>query len=335
MPLLDIKYFRKEEICYIFQVIDLCKCIHDTITIQTDNNTVNESVNLICRALDRFELKSVPEQGLSFFVACRASLLNLNECQQVNLKCIGLKNNLFQYVIGRIFELGLYVVSSARFSTARSAFVQACVANAYITVPSLPDPSTRIRIFIRSGELALASMAFLQVDSFVEACLREFQTFPGNRQQQFCLLLSEFLAFLLAIPIVESNNCLSAYNSVFESIKRQNLYSKIQSSLRYEWQTSKCIEHEHGNALLSCLRFLFSLRDMNSNFDGNTQFMWSMNGSNQLDIDPLFINLYEQLSLIIQEESDKRPLLSVLFLENLASFSGQIDQTVNNTKCPF
>jgi hypothetical protein len=66
-------------------------------------------------------------------------------------------------VIGRILELGLYVVRSARFSTARSAFVQACVANAYITVPSLPDPSTRIKMFIKSGELALASMAFLQV----------------------------------------------------------------------------------------------------------------------------------------------------------------------------
>lgn len=65
-------------------------------------------------------------------------------------------------MIARILELGLYVVRSARFSSARSAFVQACVANAYITVPSLPDPCLRIQMFIQSAELALAGMAFLQ-----------------------------------------------------------------------------------------------------------------------------------------------------------------------------
>lgn len=67
-------------------------------------------------------------------------------------------------MIDRILELGLYVVRSARFSTARSAFVQACLANAYITTPSLPDTCIRIQLFIRSAELALAGMAFLQVD---------------------------------------------------------------------------------------------------------------------------------------------------------------------------
>lgn len=60
------------------------------------------------------------------------------------------------------------MIKSAKFSSARAAFVQACLANLYITIPSLPDPCQRIQIFIRSAELALASMAFLQVNSFVE-----------------------------------------------------------------------------------------------------------------------------------------------------------------------
>lgn len=65
------------------KVIELCKCVHDVVTIHTSENAIIESTRLICRALDRFELKSVPEQGLSFFVAARAALLNLDGCQKV------------------------------------------------------------------------------------------------------------------------------------------------------------------------------------------------------------------------------------------------------------
>lgn len=62
-----------------------------------------------------------------------------------------------------MLEVGLYVVRSSRFSSARSGFVQACLANAFITIPSLSDPGVRIRMFIQSAELALSSIAFLQV----------------------------------------------------------------------------------------------------------------------------------------------------------------------------
>ncbi|KAI6184203.1 hypothetical protein M3Y97_00571100 [Aphelenchoides bicaudatus] len=131
-----------------YQIVDMCKCVHDVLNIHSASEKVASSEQLICRALDRFDLQEVPEQNLSFFVAARAALLSLDECQR--------------YITGRILELSLFVVRSARFSSARSAFVQACVANAYITIPSLPDPSTRIQLFIQSAELALAGMAFLQ-----------------------------------------------------------------------------------------------------------------------------------------------------------------------------
>lgn len=70
---------------------------------------------------------------------------------------------------------------------------------------------------------------------------------------------------------------------------------------------------------------------MNLSAGGNTQFMWSVKSSiDQIDIDSLLIMLYEELGVVIQEESDKRPILSVLFLENMANFVGQIDQKVSS-----
>jgi hypothetical protein len=70
---------------------------------------------------------------------------------------------------------------------------------------------------------------------------------------------------------------------------------------------------------------------VNLSAGGNTQFMWSVKSSiDQIDIDSLLIMLYEELGVVIQEESDKRPILSVLFLENMANFVGQIDQKVSS-----
>lgn len=68
-----------------YQIIELSRFLHDVIDIHTDESVINETVQLVCRTLDRFELKNVPEQALSFLVATRAVLLNLDECQKVTL----------------------------------------------------------------------------------------------------------------------------------------------------------------------------------------------------------------------------------------------------------
>lgn len=54
----------------------------------------------------------------------------------------------------------------------------------------------------------------------MEACLREFQTFPKGKQQQFYMLLSEFMAFLLTVPIFEDTNCISIYEALLECVKK-------------------------------------------------------------------------------------------------------------------
>lgn len=91
-----------------------------------------------------------------------------------------------------------------------------------------------------------------------------------------------------------------------------------------------CVEHQE--ALLSCLRFLYTLQDLNSN--PSSQFLWTVGSGLQtkLNMDSLFNALLEQITAVVHEESDKRPLMSVAFLENLASFSGQIDQSVILTR---
>lgn len=61
----------------------MCKCLHDVTSIHSSSDKIAEITHLICCALDRFELKSVPEQALSFLVSARGALLSLDECQRV------------------------------------------------------------------------------------------------------------------------------------------------------------------------------------------------------------------------------------------------------------
>lgn len=120
--------------------------------------------------MDRFDPKTTdPEQALSFYVGCRAAFLNNDRIQRVcskdlfwsdqQSKCV-----CFQYAILQIWSLTLHVIRTHRFSTSRSTFVQACIANLFITIPSLRDSYQKVQLSIKCASLGLASLAFLQVN---------------------------------------------------------------------------------------------------------------------------------------------------------------------------
>ncbi|KAI6184204.1 hypothetical protein M3Y97_00571200 [Aphelenchoides bicaudatus] len=45
-----------------------------------------------------------------------------------------------------------------------------------------------------------------------------------------------------------------------------------------------------------------------------------------IDVEPSLNALFERLSLAIQKEPDRNPLISIYFLETLSNFNGQIDK---------
>lgn len=132
-----------------YQVAELCKMLHDTVSVFSPPEESAEVARLIATALNRFSLRADPEQALTFLVSTRALLLNIDQCQQM--------------LVSAVLELALYVVRAARFSATRSAFVQACLANAFITIPSLAEPAARMHLSLQAAQVALAGMAFLQV----------------------------------------------------------------------------------------------------------------------------------------------------------------------------
>ena len=165
-------------------IIDICKKLHDSVTIYSTPEEVSTVAILVQNALDKFNLDSDPERSLEFLVSCRAATMNVDKIQK--------------YVILRMLALTLDITRRSKFSSAQTAFLQSCVANLFISIPSLMNPLDRIKLYIQSGQIALAAQAFLFIDGFLQAAVRDFPHLksPGD----FVELSPFFLSLLVTKP---------------------------------------------------------------------------------------------------------------------------------------
>ncbi|KAL3115934.1 hypothetical protein niasHT_007234 [Heterodera trifolii] len=133
-----------------YQVLSTCQSLHDCVEPTSSDDRVHSVVGLISASLDRVDLSADPDQCLDFLVSCRANLANIDGLQK--------------YVFCRVQAFTLHIVRSVRFSNSRAAFLQGCLANLFISTPSLADPLDQIHFGIRSTQIALAALAFFQVN---------------------------------------------------------------------------------------------------------------------------------------------------------------------------
>lgn len=179
------------EIVSAYQILSVCQLLHDSTELSAPCDQMAGAIRLTSAALDRINLHSSPDQCLAFLVSCRAGLSNWDALQR--------------YVIRRVQAFTLDITRSIRYTSSRAAFLQGCMANLFISIPSLSDPLDRIELAIQSAQIALAAMAFLHVDSFVDFTLDQFAEFttkslPNNFGPRLFRIGEYFLATLANIP---------------------------------------------------------------------------------------------------------------------------------------
>lgn len=90
------------------------------------------------------------------------------------------------------------------------AFVKACVAYSFITIPSITSVITRLDLYLITAEVALSNLCFGQADSCFEAALNLIQEFPktievDNRSKcseyLFLNFINKFLSLLIVVPV--------------------------------------------------------------------------------------------------------------------------------------
>lgn len=138
------------------------------------------------------------EQQLAFYVEARGCFPNLDSVLQTLVCCV----NKLAMDTRRIVK--------GNHSRKTGAFVKACAAYSFITIPSIISTTQRLDLYLFTGEVALANVCLGQSDACLEAALNLLPELPKilevdgrQRSSEFYLqsYVLKFLSFLLVVPV--------------------------------------------------------------------------------------------------------------------------------------
>uniref|UniRef100_A0A3Q3J5X5 VPS35 endosomal protein-sorting factor-like n=1 Tax=Monopterus albus TaxID=43700 RepID=A0A3Q3J5X5_MONAL len=184
-------------------MLHICKAMHDSVTdffICVALTLEDERRSLALLIIGFIRMVSFGrdfEQQLSFCVEARATFCNL---EPVLVQLIHTVNQL---------AMETRRVMRGSHSRKTAAFVRACAAYSYITIPSLSNIFSRLSLYLLSGQVALANQCLSQADAFLKAAVSILAEVPRSisvegkiRSSESFLLdfISNFLATLLVVP---------------------------------------------------------------------------------------------------------------------------------------
>ncbi|KAK0049257.1 UPF0505 protein [Biomphalaria pfeifferi] len=175
----------------------LGKIMHDSVDALTLEDEKRQIGQLLCGFIRLVQFGRDFEQQLSFYVESRAYFSNLDS---VLITLIHSVNNL-------AVETRRIVRGSHTSKTA--AFVRACAAYCFITIPSLQSIYSQLQLYLLSGQVALLNQCYSQGDAFFKASISLIPEMPKaldgdakSKSSEPYLLeyLYSFVATLLVTP---------------------------------------------------------------------------------------------------------------------------------------
>lgn len=134
---------------------------------------------------------------MSFYVDARGSFPNLDSVLHTLVSCV----NKLAMDTRRIVK--------GNHSRKTAAFVKACAAYSFITIPSIISTTQRLDLYLFTGEVALANLCLGQSDACLEAALNLLPELPKTlevdgrqRSAEFYVqsYVLKFLSFLIVVP---------------------------------------------------------------------------------------------------------------------------------------
>ncbi|BFZ02646.1 hypothetical protein BsWGS_05685 [Bradybaena similaris] len=176
----------------------LGKIMHDSVNALTLDDEKRVIGNLLCGFLRLVQFGRDFEQQLSFYVECRAYFSNLDS---VLITLVQSVNNL---------TVETRKIVKGNHSRKTAAFVRACAAFCFITIPSLQSVFSQLQLYLLSGQVALLNQCYSQGDAFFRAAISLVPDVPKtmdvadnkSRSSEPFLLeyLYSFVSTLLVIP---------------------------------------------------------------------------------------------------------------------------------------
>ncbi|XP_067285819.1 VPS35 endosomal protein-sorting factor-like [Pseudorasbora parva] len=178
-------------------LLHICKTMHDSVNALTLDDERRSLALLINGFIRMVSFGRDFEQQLSFCVEARATFCNLEP--------------VIIHLIHTVNQLAMETrrVMKGNHSRKTAAFVRACAAYSFITIPSLTSIFSRLNLYLLSGQVALANQCLSQADAFLKAAVSILPEVPrtisieGKQRSSEPFLLefiNNFLSTLLVVP---------------------------------------------------------------------------------------------------------------------------------------
>ncbi|XP_071796501.1 VPS35 endosomal protein-sorting factor-like [Asterias amurensis] len=175
----------------------VCKTMHDSINALSLEDDVRDIGRLLSGFIRKISFGRDFEQQLSFYVECRANFSNIDSVLVTLVQCV---NQL---------AAETRTVMKGNHSRKTAAFVRACAAYCFITIPSIADIFHRLNLYLLSGQVAMLNLALTQADAFFKGAISLMPDVPRSMvidkktrsTEPFILsYLNSFLCTLLVVP---------------------------------------------------------------------------------------------------------------------------------------
>ncbi|XP_028263709.1 VPS35 endosomal protein-sorting factor-like isoform X2 [Parambassis ranga] len=252
-------------------MLHICKTMHDSVNALTLEDEKRSLSLLIIGFIRMVSFGRDFEQQLSFCVEARATFCNL---EPVLVQLIHTVNQL---------AMETRRVMRGSHSRKTAAFVRACAAYSFITIPSLSSIFSRLSLYLLSGQVALANQCLSQADAFFKAAVSILPEVPRSisvegklRSSEAFLLdfINNFLATLLVVPDHPEHGVLYLVRGLLNMVQDYTWEDNSDAKVRVYVSALPLL------AAMSQEAYLYSIPKVDSNetlYGGDPKFLSEIN----------------------------------------------------------
>ncbi|XP_037318819.2 VPS35 endosomal protein-sorting factor-like isoform X2 [Pungitius pungitius] len=277
-------------------MLHICKTMHDSVNALTLEDEKRSLALLIIGFIRMVSFGRDFEQQLSFCVEARATFCNL---EPVLVQLIHTVNQLAMETC-RVMRGG--------HSRKTAAFVRACAAYSFITIPSLSSILSRLGLYLLSGQVALANQCLSQADAFLNTAVSLLPEVPRSisvegklRSSESFLLdfINNFLATLLVVPDHPEHGVLYLVRDLLNKVQNYTWEDNSDAKVRVYISALPLL------AAMSQETFHYSIPKVDSNetlYGGDPKFLSEINKL----CETLIGQILDNLKALSRDESTRR-----------------------------
>ncbi|XP_039446125.1 VPS35 endosomal protein sorting factor-like [Culex pipiens pallens] len=195
----------------------ISKVLNDSVNALTSEDERRQISNIISHFIRKVDFGRDFEQQLSFYVEARAAFSNLDAVYSTLIQSVNRLSTSTRRIV------------KGQHTNKTAAFVKACAAYCFITIPSIIDVTTRMELYLQSGQVALLNVCLQQADSCFEAALNLIPELPKTYEQDgkptstepfLKSFLVNFLSTLVIVPDNPTQGVLYLLRLLLEVIKK-------------------------------------------------------------------------------------------------------------------